>query len=126
MVTERTNRAPRQEETFAHGETFENTVFYRRDLCAVRPLSCSSPSAVRRPLFTATAENSQPFEQLARGTGFDRIFRHPRGIDRGWSLAKHLEHERGLQDDRVAVCAALTTFEHGTQVLGIVGGIAAF
>src|SRR5690606_35208025 len=45
--------------------------------------------------------------------------------DRSWRLTEHLEHECGLQNDRVSMRAALPAFEHRSKVLGIVGRIAA-
>lgn len=46
----------------------------------------------RRGLGATCAEGGQSFQQLARGTGLDRILGHACGIDGRSSLTEHFEH----------------------------------
>src|SRR5690606_29818245 len=111
--------------TYPHLEEFVRDSLYCPGARVVLPFCWPSLSAVRYPLFTAAAEGRQPLQHLASGTGFDRILRHASRVGRRRSLAEHLEHERSLQYDRIAVRAVLPPLQNGTQMLGIVGGVAA-
>ena len=83
------------------------------------------PAPAQRPATAAAPKAASFASRRARVTAVDGCARRTHaggGIGRG---AAHLERERGIEDDRVAMRPAIATLEHRAQAGGVVRGVAA-